>query len=122
MLKSKKRLLVLMVLVLALFVALSAKMAYVVFAQGEELQRKAVLQQTRDLVVSAERGSILDRNGNVLAKSANADTVVLRPKELAKGNVDSIVSILSEMLEIDEETVRKKATDTNKSKYGLHDR
>lgn len=119
MLKSKKRLLVLMVLVLALFVALSAKMAYVVFAQGEELQKKAVLQQTRDLVVSAERGSILDRNGNVLAKSANADTVVLRPKELAKGNVDSIVSILSEMLEIDEETVRKKATDTAKSEVWL---
>ncbi len=117
--KSKKRLLLLMVTVLVMFAGLSAKMAYVVFAQGEELQEKALLQQTKDSAVAAERGSILDRNGNVLAKSANAYTVVVRPEILEQGNVDSIISKLAQVLEMDEETVRKKATNTSKKEIWL---
>ncbi len=118
-LKSKKRLLVLMTAVIVLFLGIAVKMAVIVFAQGDMLQEKALIQQTRDLVVSAKRGDILDRNGNVLAQSANADTVVLRPAEVKKGNVDAIVSVLSEMLGIDAETVRAKATDTKKSEVWL---
>ena len=101
-LKAKKRLLFLMTAVIVLFTGLSLKLGIIVFAQGEYLQEKALIQQTRDLTVSAQRGSILDRNGNVLAQSANAETVVLRPSEVEKGNVDAIVSILAEMLEMDE--------------------
>ncbi|MBT3319057.1 MAG: PASTA domain-containing protein [Clostridia bacterium] len=119
MLKSKKRLLFLMALIIVMFAGVAAKMAYIVFAQGEQLQEMALIQQTKDLLIEAQRGSILDRNGNVLAQSANADTVVLRPAEVAKGNVDSIVSVLSEMLGIDEETVRRKATDMSKSEVWL---
>ncbi len=118
-LKAKKRLLVLMTAVIVLFLGIAVKMGIIVFAQGEFLQEKALIQQTRDLVVSAKRGNILDRNGNVLAQSANADTVVLRPSEVVKGNVDAIVSVLSEMLDIDEETVRAKATDLKKSEVWL---
>ncbi len=118
-LKSKKRLLFLMTAIIVLFAALSAKMGYIVFAQGDYLREKALIQQTRDLTVSAKRGDILDRNGNVLAQSATAQTVVLRPSEVKLGSVDSTVSILSEMLDIDEETVRKKATDETKSEVWL---
>lgn len=118
-LKSKKRLLVLMTAVIVLFLGIAVKMAIIVFVQGDFLQEKALIQQTRDLVVSAKRGNILDRNGNVLAQSANADTVVLRPSEIIKGNVDAIVSVLSETLGIDEETVRTKATDLKKSEVWL---
>jgi len=117
-LKSKKRLLVLMTAVIILFLAIAVKMAIIVFVQGETLQEKALLQQTRKLVVSAKRGNILDRNGNVLAQSANADTVVLRPAEIKKSDVDTIVSILAETLGMDEETVREKAT-ANKSEVWL---
>ncbi len=119
MLKSKKRLLFLMCFIILMFAGVAAKMAYIVFAQGEQLQEKALIQQTKDLTIEPQRGSILDRNGNVLAQSANADTVVIRPAEVAKGNVDSIVSVLSEMLGIDEETVRRKATDLAKSEVWL---
>ncbi len=118
-LKSKKRLLFLMTAVVVLFTVLSVKMGVIVFAQGDFLREKALLQQTRDLIVSAKRGNILDRNGGILAQSATAQTVVLRPAEIKKsGSVDAIVSILSEKLGIDEETVRKKAT-TNKSEVWL---
>lgn len=118
-LRAKKRLLFLMTAIIVLFVALATKMGYIVFAQGEFLQEKALIQQTRDLMVAAQRGEILDRNGNVLAQSANADTVVLRPSEIKEEYLDSIVSVLSEMLDIDEEIVRKKATDETKSEVWL---
>lgn len=118
-LKSKKRLLFLMTVVVVLFFGLAVKMGIIVFAQGDFLREKALIQQTRDLIVSAKRGSILDRNGGVLAQSANAETVVLRPAEIKKENVDAIVSVLSETLGIDEETVRNKATDRTKSEVWL---
>lgn len=118
-LKSKKRLLFLMTMVVVLFFGLAVKMAIIVFAQGEFLQEKALIQQTRDLVVTAKRGSILDRNGGLLAQSANAETVVLRPAEVKKGNVDAIVSVLAEKLGMSEETVRNRATDGTKSEVWL---
>jgi stage V sporulation protein D (sporulation-specific penicillin-binding protein) len=118
-LQSKKRLLLLLTAVRVLFFALAVKMAVVVFVQGDMLQQKALQQQTRDLAVSAKRGEILDRNGNVLAQSATAQTVVLRPSEIAKSNVDAIVSALAKILGMDEATVRKKATDTKKSEVWL---
>ncbi len=118
-LKAKKRLLALMTAVIVLFLAIAVKMGIIVFAQGDMLQQKALIQQTRDLVVSAKRGNIVDRNGNVLAQSANADTVVLRPSEVKKGNVDAIVGVLSQTLGIDEATVRAKATDSKKSEVWL---
>ncbi len=118
-LKSKKRLLFLMTVVVVLFVALAVKMGIVIFVQGDMLREKALIQQTRDLVVSAKRGSILDCNGNVLAQSANAETVVLRPSEVSKGNVDTIVQKLADMLGMDVEEVRKKATDEKKSEVWL---
>ncbi len=55
----------------------------------------------------------------MLAQSANAETVVLRPSEVKKGNVDAIVSKLSELLQMDIETVRQRATDGTKSEVWL---
>jgi stage V sporulation protein D (sporulation-specific penicillin-binding protein) len=118
-LQSKKRLLFLMTAVLVLFFGLAVKMAVVVFVQGDDLQRKAIQQQPRDLAVPARRGEILDRNGNVLAQSGTAQTVVLRPSEITQSNVDAIVSVLAKVLEMDEKTVREKATDTKKSEVWL---
>lgn len=101
-----------MTAVVVLFTALSVKLAIIVFAQGDFLREKALIQQTRDLTVSAKRGNILDKNGEVLAQSATAQTVVLRPAEIKdSGSIDTIVSVLSEKLGIDKETVLKKATE-----------
>lgn len=118
-LKSKKRLLFLMAVVVVLFTGLAVKMGIVIFVQGDMLREKALIQQTRDLVVSAKRGSILDCNGNVLAQSANAQTVVLRPAEVKKGNPEEIARVLAEKLGIAYEDVLKKATDSTKSEVWL---
>ena len=42
-------------------------------------EQKAIAQQTRDIVIEARRGSITDRNGNILAVSATAYKVVMAP-------------------------------------------
>ncbi len=118
-LKSKKRLLFLMAAVIVMFAALAVKMAVIIFVQGDTLREKALIQQTRDLVVSAKRGSILDCNGNVLAQSANAQTVVLRPSEIKKGNPEEIAQVLAQKLGMDYEDVLKKATDEKKSEVWL---
>lgn len=118
-LKSKKRLLFLMTAVIVLFTVLSVRMGIIVFVQGDFLRERALLQQTRDLTVAAKRGNIIDRNGGILAQSATAQTIVLRPSEIKKsGNIDTIVSVLSEKLGIDKETIRQKAT-ANKSEVWL---
>ncbi len=52
--------------------------------QHEALQEKAVAQQTRSTVVSASRGTIYDKNYNVLAISATAENVILSPKEIVE--------------------------------------
>lgn len=118
-LKSKKRLLFLMMAVVVLFFGLAVKMGIIVFAQGDYLRERALIQQTRDLVVSAKRGSILDRNGGVLAQSANAETVVLRPAEIKAEDIDSVAGALAQMLDMDIETVRNKVADKTKSEVWL---
>lgn len=50
--------------------------------QHEELQKQGVSQWTRSAVVSASRGTIYDRNSNVLAISATAETVCISPKDI----------------------------------------
>ena len=48
----------------------------------EELQSQGVSQWTRSAVVNASRGAIYDRNSNVLAISATAETVCISPKDI----------------------------------------
>ena len=52
--------------------------------QHDELQEKAVAQQTRSTVVTASRGTIYDRNGLPLAISATAETVCVSPKDIVE--------------------------------------
>ena len=75
------------VLVMALlgvmtFVVLFFKLYDLQISQHDDLQAKAVDQQTRSAVVSASRGTIYDRNQHVLAISATAETVNISPKEI----------------------------------------
>ena len=101
-----------------MFAVLFAKLYSLQIRRHEELQSRAVSQQTRSTVVSANRGTIYDRNGNVLAISATAETVFLSPLELAEQLNDKenpaawtregLAAALSEILEVSEESILKK--------------
>jgi stage V sporulation protein D (sporulation-specific penicillin-binding protein) len=78
-------------------------------------EKKAVEQQTGETKVSASRGQILDSNGNILAISASAETVFISPKQIQedKQDVSLIASGLSQILDVDYDSIIKKAADTN---------
>ena len=82
-----------------------------------DLQAKAVDQWTRDLPITPKRGEILDTNGNVLASSKTAYTVYVR----AKGVTDplTVAEKLSEILDLDFETVYQKASNKGVSEATL---
>ena len=66
----------------ATFVVLFWKLYDLQVRQHDELQEKAVAQQTRSTVITASRGTIYDRNGLPLALSATAETVFISPYEI----------------------------------------
>lgn len=70
-----------------LFVPLFWKLWDVAILHHEEYQKQATGQQTLDLSVSASRGDIYDRNGNVLAMSATVYSLILSPKDLVQDRV-----------------------------------
>ena len=124
----------------AAFLALFAKAYDLTINQHDELQARASRQQTSSTTISASRGTIYDRNGVILAKSATADTVFLDPvvikkqadaldeeraKKVAEGlkegeklpvsgeeYKDIIAKKLAEILELEEEAVREKMEKT----------
>lgn len=76
-----KRLSAIILLMVFLFCGVFAKMIYVILVDGEKLQVKAMNQWLRDVPTDAVRGSILDKNGNVLASTATRYNVYVRPSD-----------------------------------------
>ena len=80
----RRTLLVMLVLGILTFVLLFWKLYDLQIVRHEELQERAVNQQTRSTVVSASRGTIYDRNQHTLAISATAEQINISPKEIAE--------------------------------------
>ena len=112
----------------AMFVLLFFQLYDLQVVRHEELQGKAVNQQTRRTVVTASRGTIYDANGNILAISSSAETVILSPKEINEAledkenpvgwTKDSLAAGLAEILGTDAASIRKRM-DNVKSEYEL---
>ena len=75
--------LVMLLLGVCTFAVLFGKLYDLMIVQHDKLQEQAVAQQTRSTVVTASRGTIYDKNHNVLAISATAETVNISPKDIA---------------------------------------
>lgn len=85
--------------------------------KGSDLQAKAVDQWTRDLPITPKRGEILDTNGNVLASSKTAYTVYVRAKSVT--DPLTVAEKLSEILDLDFETIYQKASNKGVSEATL---
>ncbi|MDD6200303.1 MAG: penicillin-binding transpeptidase domain-containing protein [Firmicutes bacterium] len=75
----------------------------------------ALRNQTRTTSVTADRGTIYDRNMNILAASVSVENVYLDPHELkqSKAGITAISETLGEILELDPEWIRQQAGDTS---------
>lgn len=77
------RIIVLMVLFGgAAFILLLANLFHIQIVQHDYYQQLAIGQQTRDVAVEPNRGTIYDRNGNVLAMSGTVYKVIVSPRDL----------------------------------------
>lgn len=108
----KKRIVFLRALFAVAFVALIGRVFYLQIIQGPELQRKALSQWTRTTALTAARGEILDCNGRVLATTGTVYKILLWPRSIAVGDAERVAKELSEVLELDYETVLARAKST----------
>ncbi len=109
--QMNKRIVFTFSVVMVVLLGLILRTGYLQIVRGEELQKGALDQQTTDRQVSAKRGAILDRNGKTLAVSASVEQVSVSPNVIREqGNEDEVVRALSDILDLDEDDVRKRVT------------
>lgn len=91
-------------LVLALLFATDiGRLFYIQVVKGEEYADKAQSQQLSDTEIEANRGTIYDSEGNILAQSATVWTVFLDPSNITDNNRQKIVDYLASEFEYDDE-------------------
>ncbi|MDR1628586.1 MAG: stage V sporulation protein D [Oscillospiraceae bacterium] len=78
----KRSLAVLITLAVVCFAGLIGRLFKLQIIDGENLQKMALEQQTADIKINAQRGTIYSRNMKVLAQSATVWAVILEPAYL----------------------------------------
>ena len=90
---------------------------YILMVRDYELYSELALRnQTRSTSVTADRGTIYDRNLNVLAASENRENVYLDPHELKQSRADipAMAEFLGQVLEKDPQWIQAQAADLKK--------
>lgn len=96
--------------------ALIGNLFWIQIINGESYRLKAERQQMSDTVLSAHRGVIYDSNMKVIAQSATAYLVYINPSMIKTETQKTlVVDGLSQIFDLDRETVLKKA---EKTAYG----
>lgn len=103
-----KRVWILFLAFCVLFVAVFAKLLFVMIVQSEDLKAKAISQWLRDVPLEAPRGQILDRNGIVLADTSTLYSIYVRPTAVKEK--EKVASALSQILGLDYDKVYEKVT------------
>ncbi len=110
-----RRTLVLMLLCgVAAFAVLAARLYYLQIVKHEEYEAAAIEQQLRETVLDNGRGTIYDRNMDILAISADVETIYISPAEINMYDEDValIAEGLSEILGIKSDKIIELAADS----------
>lgn len=83
------------------FVPVVAMLAKLMLVEHEKYEDKAIRNQTRSTSVTAARGVVYDRNGDILATSKTVENVFLDPLEMQQNGEDAklIAQYLSELFD-----------------------
>lgn len=105
--------------IVVLFAGLASRLAYLQLVDYEEYRNMVTDQYSSSIVLPASRGSIYDREGNVLAISETVETVFISPKAISEedgstGNKyrDLIADGLSEILSVEKSKIYEAAEKT----------
>ena len=114
--QHRRILIVMAVLGLLAFLPVALQMYKLMVSQHDYYSMLALRNQTRTTYVTADRGTIYDRNMNILAASAGVETVYLDPHELkqSKANLEEIGRVLGEILDLDPAWIVKQGQDITK--------
>jgi len=118
--KSVGRTIIFLCLAMALLIFVLIRVAYIKTVHGEEYQTLAEKQQVEstDVIIPALRGSITDRNGNMLAESSRVYNVILDCQVLIEAKQSDQVSTIEQLMQTlgikDENVIRQYMTDEYK--------
>ncbi|WP_411676274.1 penicillin-binding transpeptidase domain-containing protein [Caproicibacter sp.] len=96
---------VLLMMIIAGFGAVIFSLVRLQIVEGETLKMRAVDNQVKDTVLTAQRGTIYDGNMKVLAQSATVWQVVLEPAYITDDNRDLIATGLAQILGMDKNVI-----------------
>ena len=109
-----RAIIVLVALLFGVFGMDVVSLARIQLIHADEYRRKAESQQLSDTEIQPQRGVIYDRNKKVLAQSANVWLVYINPSKIPNDKVRNAISEgLAEILEMDKDSILKKAQRTN---------
>lgn len=94
------------VVICVLTLALTGRLAYLMLVKADYYGNRAKDVQQRERAIKAERGIIYDRNGVVLAGNKPVSTISVIHNQIREP--ETVIKKLSELLELEEETVRKR--------------
>ena len=100
---------------IAAFLAVLGQLVRLMLVEHDYYEGKAIRNQTRSTSVTASRGTIYDRNMEVLAASTSVENIFLDPLELQQNGVDidALAKKLAPLLGLSEEYIQKQAADTS---------
>ncbi|MGI6316088.1 MAG: penicillin-binding transpeptidase domain-containing protein [Christensenellales bacterium] len=113
---NRTRVVLLFALFGGLLVIIVARLAFLMLIWSDENLAKASNQWIRERSVSAQRGDIVDCNGELLASSASCDSISITLSSLySRGDVNFVADKLGEILNIDRDALYRKI-EVNKEK------
>ncbi|MDO4750142.1 MAG: penicillin-binding transpeptidase domain-containing protein [Eubacteriales bacterium] len=96
------------------FIVLAIQLYNIQIRDHDMYESAAIEQQVRETTITADRGTIYDRSGKILAMSASVETVYISPREIQMYEEDPVLIAhgLSEILGVDYEKILAMTTDT----------
>ncbi len=91
---------------LLVLVFMFVRLGYLMLYRADYYGVRAKELHERERAIKAERGKILDRNGNLLAGNRSVSTISVINSQIKEP--EKVITILSKELQMDEETVRRK--------------
>lgn len=110
-LTRKKRMRNAIIVVFLVATLMIGRIAWIQFIDGDRLKYMAYVQHTLDRKINPKRGTIYDATGTkVLAVSATVRTITVNPVNIAKEDKEKVAKALSEIFNVDYETILKKVS------------
>lgn len=108
----RKRMLFLTGLMGVLFLLVVLRLGQLAILESDDLTRRGVSQWTKEGIVTARRGTILDARGNVLVLSATSYIVSADPRLVP--DADAFLDALDAVMPLTRDAARKKLSDKTK--------